>query len=301
MAKPRSSIKGQRPPSSIPAAPDARGHTLTDGCACAACAQERAERDAGGPARAENGESSHHSALTASSPSTTTAAEGQDLDHTAREGPSLSLSHAVGVGLPDSTPLAPRGLPLAAVLPVIPPDIDAELNQRERRIVLHMVNGANYAQALRLVPRVTDGAARSAERTDTIPPNVAAAVSACLRQIAAAAGISRAWIIEQTVALYARSARAEAVFDRRGRPTGEFRFDGATAAKCLTMLAEWCPELTPRKGNQDFSADQVGALLTAVAQRGRPGIEHLREQARGATDALQQPAHPLERDTSNAT
>lgn len=153
--------------------------------------------------------------------------------------------------------------------PEIPPELDAQLSGKERRIVWHMVAGKSYAQALDAI-----GTPPRASLRDAGPPDhVTAAVHATLRQIAARAGVDRAWIIGQTVALYRRSCAAEPVYDRKGKPTGEWKHDGATAAKCLSLLAEWCPELTPRKGaGKGIAANDVADLLLAVQARGRPPL-----------------------------
>lgn len=204
------------------------------------------------------------------------AAEGATGLSTAAEGdvgPIITLSSSLGAGLAHSAPVHHLGgLPPLAVEPVIPPELDAELNNRERRIVWLMVNGASYAEALRNTARTSDGAPRSQERTDAIPPPVIAAVAAIFQQVAARAGLNRGWLIAQTVALLERASSAVPVLDRKGLPTGEYRFDGPTAANCLKMLAEWNGELYPKKGGL-IPVSDVAQLLAAVAGRGRPTLD----------------------------
>lgn len=148
--------------------------------------------------------------------------------------------------------------------PELPPELDERLNGRERRTVWHMVAGLDYQQALTAagIPP------RAAVRDSAPPPHVAQAVDHILRDIAYQAGISRRWIVENTVALYRRAAQAEEVLDRRGRPTGVFKFDGATAARCLEMLGKAEGIFRERKPGQ-LDVGDVAALLQAVAARGR--------------------------------
>jgi hypothetical protein len=153
------------------------------------------------------------------------------------------------------------------VQPTIPPELDAQLNARERRTVWAMVRGASYTQAL----DQANVPPRAALRDAGPPTNVSDAVDAVLRSIAYQAGISRLWIIQQTVALYRRAAQAEEVLDRKGRSTGIYRFDGATAAKCLDMLADFNPELRPRRTGKGIAPGDVADLMLAVADRGRQG------------------------------
>lgn len=208
---------------------------------------------------------------------------------TAQEGPdsstgTISVSSAVDIdaGLPANEGLAiqPGSLEHTERTqpPAIPPEHDARLNGRERRTVWHMIAGLTYPQALDAC-----GIPKRAELRDrACPDHVQAAVRATLSDIAMKAGLSREWIITNTVALYRRAAQAEEVLDRKGKPTGIYRFDGPTAAKCLALLAEWHPELAPRKGAPGFQADQVAALLRAVSDRGRPTIEARRERLIGS-------------------
>lgn len=185
--------------------------------------------------------------------------------------PRTTLSLAVDPGFPIASDAAgavppalqPGALP-PSIEPAIPPELDARLNARERRTVWHMVAGLSYAQALdaQAIPK------RAAIRDTAPPPTVLAAVDAVLQDIARQCGASRAWIVAQTVALYRRAAQAEEVTDRKGRPTGIYRFDGATAARCLELLGKAEGVFRDRKPGQ-LDVGDVAALLAAVAQRGR--------------------------------
>lgn len=144
-----------------------------------------------------------------------------------------------------------------------------------------MVSGLTYPQALDAcnVPK------RAAIRDEAPPTHVADAVRAVLRDIAYKSGLSRRWIVENTVALYRRACQAEEVRDRKGRPTGVYRFDGATAHNCLKMLAEWEGTLYPPKAGKGIAPGDVAELMAAVAARGRPGVEARRERLVGSGTA----------------
>lgn len=210
---------------------------------------------------------------------------------TAGEGDALSPA-CLGVSLSGSSDPGPLDAPPGALdqpaEPVIPPDLDAQLNGRERRTVWYMVEGMTYGDAL-----TAAGVPPRAAVRDVAPPtHLVAAVRAVLRQIATRAGLSREWIVTETVALYRRATQAEPVYDRRGRPTGEWKMDGPTAAKCLSMLAEWHPELkAKRPGTLDVG--EVASLLRAVAGRGRPDLParpgRVIEAERAQIGAPQQP------------
>lgn len=195
--------------------------------------------------------------------------------------PIASTSLAFSPGEPGMEPgdVPPGSFP-PAWQPTIPPELDAQLSGKERRIVWLMVAGKSYSQALDAI-----GTSPRAALRDAGPPDhLTAALHATMRAIAARAGMDRQWIIGQTVALYRRAVAAEQVLDRKGQPTGEWKMDGATAAKCLSMLAEWCPELTPRKGaGRGLDASDVADLLLEVASRGRPALPPGRARAPGRT------------------
>lgn len=226
-------------------------------------------------------------------PSSTQEASGDAPQQPAPEGTQVDPGAAEGAGaVPDwllgvSTSVDPDagfasgsglGLPPGALdaavdagPPSIPPELDGMLNARERRTVWHMVAGKSYHEALDAcnVPK-------RAQLRDTRPPDyLLAAVHAVNRQIAFRAGLSRRWIVENTVALYRRAAQAEEVLDRKGKPTGVYKFDGATASKCLDMLAQWEGSLYPKRHADGLRSSEVAELLRLVAGRGRPEVPHL--------------------------
>jgi hypothetical protein len=71
--------------------------------------------------------------------------------------------------------------------------------------------------------------------------------------------------------LYRRCTQAVPVLDRRGKPTGEFRMEAPTAAKCLELLGKhqgMFGALSPAPG----ATGELAALFAAVRASGRPGL-----------------------------
>jgi hypothetical protein len=147
--------------------------------------------------------------------------------------------------------------------PTLPPDLDGALNGRERRTVWLMLAGLDYHSALD-----RQGIPKRATLRDHAPPeHVLRAVTYLMAAMAEKCAISRTWILQNTVALYRRASQAEPVLDRRGVPTGVYRFDGATAARCLELLGKASGVF--RDKGQGIAASDVADLLAAVAARGK--------------------------------
>lgn len=170
---------------------------------------------------------------------------------------------------PEPTPpeLAPPATPApAASMPTLPPELAARLSPRETRAVLELVRGGSWREAL-------DAAGypqNARERKENPTPAIVDASQWLISQIAVASSVSREWILTNVVKLYRRAIQAEQVRDRRGEPTGEWKYDGATAAKCLSMLADFHPDLNRKAAG--IKPSDVADLLAAVAARGRPSL-----------------------------
>jgi hypothetical protein len=179
----------------------------------------------------------------------------------------------------------PRGALHApnAERPQLPDELAAELSPQEHFLTWRLVAGSTWHEALDAagVPK------RSKLRDHAPPAHVEAAAEWLVQAIAEACGLSRSWLLGQWVALYKRAAAAEPVYDRQGRPTGEYRFDGATAAKALTALGERASPSGARPGDPRYTADDVATLLRAIAERGKPSLEARRELVVGASSTAQ--------------
>ena len=171
----------------------------------------------------------------------------------------------------DPTPdYAPR-LSFPPVTTLEPGNLNAgepatDLTPAELRLVAHMVKGKSWNQALDLEgypPRssLRDNAPRDAIKSEC---------ERSLRLFASECAASASWIISECVALYRRAAQAEPVLDRKGNPTGVYRFDGPTARACLEMLGKQ-QGMFKDKG-AGIAVSDVADLLAAVAQRGRPAL-----------------------------
>ena len=91
-----------------------------------------------------------------------------------------------------------------------------------------------------------------------------------MQRAASLCAVSPEWILAQTLALYARATQAEPVLDRKGHPTGVWRFDGATARACLEMLGNQQGMFRQKGGS--IAVSDVATLLQAVAAKGRPAL-----------------------------
>jgi hypothetical protein len=163
--------------------------------------------------------------------------------------------------------------------PQLPDELAGKLSPQEHFLAWRLVAGDSWPSALDQA-----GVPPRATLRDAGPPeHVREAAEWLVQAVAEGCGLSRRWLLAQWVALYRRAAAAEPVLDRQGRPTGDYRFDGATAAKALTALGN---EATPgRGGDPRYSADQVAELLRAIAARGKPSLEARRELVVGGSSS----------------
>lgn len=155
----------------------------------------------------------------------------------------------------------------AQALPALPTHLAAGLSQRELMLAQAMTAGLSYRQASELVPATK----RSRPDPAECPPRVQAAADYFTQEVARACGLSREWIVMNLVAIYQRAAQSVQVLDRKGKPTGEYRFDGQTALKALEMLGKEAGMFGQRV-THDVSQD-VRELMRLVASRGRPALE----------------------------
>lgn len=165
----------------------------------------------------------------------------------------------------------------------------SDLTAAELRLCAHMVAGKSWREALDLEaypPRADlrdkaprDAIKRECERSLTLFANTCA--------------ISAEWILRETLVLYRRAVQAEPVLDRKGNPTGMFRFDGATARGCLEMLGNQQGLFKARGGSMAVS--DVAELLRAVAGRGKPQLD----PGRGRLVAVQDVSRPRREGTGD--
>ena len=152
------------------------------------------------------------------------------------------------------TPQTPRtelGSPGKLPLPQLPQELATSLTQREQRVVLALVAGMTWTQAL--------DAAR-------VPPSanlrrlgpqahITEAADWLIRELMRQAGVTRTWITTELVALYRRSLT-------------EGRLAFPTARGCLELLGMDLGMFhKPQPGAIPVS--QVADLMRAVAARGR--------------------------------
>ncbi len=179
-------------------------------------------------------------------------------------GPPSAYTLTTASALALNTP-APGELPLVNGLPPFPPEIAATLSARDRLLVVELVRGATWGQALDAA-----GVPPKARIRDTTPPaRIDQAAQWTIEAICQRAAVSRSWILGQLVTLYRRACQAEPVIIR-GEKTGEYKMDGTTAKNCLELMGLEVGMFGKRAPGLQVS--DVAALLRAVADRGRPPL-----------------------------
>jgi phage terminase small subunit len=105
-------------------------------------------------------------------------------------------------------------------------------------------------------------------------PQISARLIELREGVAAITKVSRAWVVEKLVTVVERSPQTEAVMDRNGNETGEYRYDSAGANRALQLLGTEIGMFVERKEirTNPFDAltyEQVKVfdeILTAVAE-----------------------------------
>ena len=69
-------------------------------------------------------------------------------------------------------------------------------------------------------------------------PQIAAAVAAAQQAEAETCGITRQYVLERLRANLERAMQAEPVLDNAGKPTGEYRYEGAVANRAAELLGK---------------------------------------------------------------
>jgi hypothetical protein len=94
-------------------------------------------------------------------------------------------------------------------------------------------------------------------------------------QVAAATSFGPAWIIERLVTIAERSMQIEPVFDKKGRPIGQFQFNPQAALKAMEMLGRTMAmfrdkvEITGELSS--FKADELDDRIMALVAE-HPGL-----------------------------
>lgn len=146
-----------------------------------------------------------------------------------------------------------------------PKELARKLSKRDQVIARSLALGMSWQQACSAA-----GIRPGADIRQRSPsPAILVAAQYLTRETAIRCGLSKNWIVQNCVALYRRACQAEPVLGPAGWPTGQYRFDGATAARMLQMLGEDIGMFGKGKAAAGIGVDQVAALLEAVASRGR--------------------------------
>lgn len=79
-------------------------------------------------------------------------------------------------------------------------------------------------------------------------------------------GLTREWVITRLMNVVERCMQAEAVVDKEGNPTGEYKFDAAGANQALRMLGDTMGLYKPAEKKEDEYANLSDADLARVAR-----------------------------------
>lgn len=153
-----------------------------------------------------------------------------------------------------------------ADLPELPTAIGRTLDKRSRLVALRLVAGMSWAESLASIAATPPQKQALVRRFHAIR----AAAEWWVRELMAQVAADRRWIAASLVELHGRALAVVPVLGRDGEPTGEYRFDGSTAARCLELLGRDAGMYGAGQGR--FSRDDVAELLRAVAERGRPAL-----------------------------
>lgn len=101
-------------------------------------------------------------------------------------------------------------------------------------------------------------------------PDVAAEVKRLIEAQAQKQEATVEWVISMLVSNARRAAQAEPVFDKRGNPTGEYAFDGATSNRALELIGKHLAMFTEKVKHEgeltirDMSDEELDAQISQL-------------------------------------
>jgi phage terminase small subunit len=140
----------------------------------------------------------------------------------------------------------------------------------------HLVaKGASATDAYTSVGYKGKGAHASAHRllqNAEISTRVAELQNNIVQAVTEKTAVSKAWVLEQLVDVIRKAKQDVEVYDRQGRPTGEYVFQGMVANKALELVGKELGMFVDRKDMtvRAVSLDQIpqDELLAAAAEAG---------------------------------
>lgn len=100
-------------------------------------------------------------------------------------------------------------------------------------------------------------------------------------------GLDRQWVIERLMSVVERCMQAEEVFDKKGNPTGQYKFDSMGANQALKMLGDTLGLFRPveKKPGDDYAEltdDEIARIARELAaQTGLLAIDAGTQEAAG--------------------
>jgi phage terminase small subunit len=103
-------------------------------------------------------------------------------------------------------------------------------------------------------------------------PDIEQAIQRARDEAAKAAELNAEWVLTRLKKVAERCLQEEAVLDREGNPTGEFRFDASGAAKALELIGKTHAMFVDRlkvSEESELPDDELDARIGALTQPGR--------------------------------
>lgn len=112
-----------------------------------------------------------------------------------------------------------------------------KLNPKQKMFVAEYLVDLNATQAA-IRAGYSARTAKEIGHENLTKPHIAAAIQAAQQKRAERVQVDADWVLKRLIDISDRCMQAEAVLDREGNPTGEFRFDAAGANKATELLGK---------------------------------------------------------------
>jgi phage terminase small subunit len=144
-----------------------------------------------------------------------------------------------------------------------------KLTKLQRGVVLGVVAGKSQRQAYYDAggKAKTDASADAVVSEMLSDPKVKAFYDSLMNQAVEKAGITAEYVLGTIQATIERCSQAEAVFDREGNPTGEYKFDATSVLKGAELLGKHLKLFTDKidHSSPDGTMSPIPARIELVA------------------------------------
>jgi phage terminase small subunit len=143
-------------------------------------------------------------------------------------------------------------------------------NSKHERFAQLVAGGATYTDAAQTVGYSEKRAASQGSvlaKNRKIAERIAELRERVADQAASSAGISKGWVLERLVENANRAMQAEAVRDKDGGTTGEYRYEGSVANKALELIGKELGMFVEKKEVLNTHQGTISLKLAAARQR----------------------------------